>query len=111
MKTLFLAVLLTLATGCAADANRESSGNARASATSLELISRAAQHGEIDGDTATLYRVFAVVDDARLPERYRGNAPIRDGTSVLRDARSRFEGLRPEVQAELEPYLFPRGRP
>ncbi len=80
----------------------------RAEATSLDLISRAESAGEIDPDTATLYRVFAVVGDERLPQRFRGNVPIRDGTPVLRKARSRFPRLRPDVQEALRPYLFPK---
>ncbi len=76
--------------------------------TSLERIARAVEAGEIDPDTAEMYRVFAVVGDERLPERFRGTEPIRDGTPVLRHARSRFEELRPEVQEALRPYLFPK---
>jgi len=79
-------------------------------ATSLDRIARAVNAGEIDPDTATLYRVFAVVGDERLPQRFRGDVPIRDGTPVLREARSRFPRLRPDVQEALRPYLFPEER-
>jgi hypothetical protein len=78
--------------------------------TSLQLVAESLVRGEIDEDTATLYRVYSVVDDSKLPAAYRSNAPIRDGTSVLREARSRYSSLRSEIQEELEPYLFPRGK-
>lgn len=110
LRALILAALLALAAGCTAGSSVEPPRDPQAGVSSLELIARAAERGEIDSDTATLYRVFAVVGDERLPRRYRGDAPIRDGTSVLRDARSRFDELGAEVQAELEPYLFPRGQ-
>ena len=76
--------------------------------TSLELISEAVERGELDPDTAVLYRVYAVTDDTKLPARYRGEAPIKDGTLVLRHARSRYESLRPEIREALRPYLFPK---
>ena len=76
--------------------------------TSLELITEAVERGELDPDTAVLYRVYAVTDDAKLPARYRGEAPIKDGTPVLRHARSRYDSLRPEIREALRPYLFPK---
>lgn len=79
--------------------------------TSLKLVAEARERGEIDDDTATLYRVFAVKDGTRLPPQYRGSAPIRDGTTVLREAKARFPTLRPEIKEILEPYLFPKGSP
>jgi hypothetical protein len=79
--------------------------------SSLQLIAEALEKGEIDQDTATLYRVYAVFDDSKLPPGYRGSVPIKDGTPVLRDARRRYGSLRPQVQKALNPYLFPKGRP
>ncbi|MBE0617688.1 MAG: hypothetical protein IH608_07165 [Proteobacteria bacterium] len=83
----------------------------RSDKDSVQLIAEAVQRGDIDGDTATLYRVYAVVDDRKLPPEYRSTVPLRDGTPILRDARSRYEALRPEVREKLDPYLFPRGKP
>ena len=77
--------------------------------TSLQLIAEARQRGEIDDDAATLYRVYSVVDDSKLPPQYSGSLPMKDGTTVLRDAKSRFEALRPETREALRPYLFPKG--
>ncbi len=78
--------------------------------TSLELIARAEARGELDPDTAVLYRVYAVLDERKLPPEYRGTAPIKDATPVLRHARSRYDDLRPEIREALRPYLFPRER-
>jgi len=72
---------------------------------------RSAPAGELDEDTATVYRVFAVADDAKLPPQYRGALPIRDGTTILRSARDRYRNLRPETRALLRPYLYPKGEP
>ncbi len=77
-------------------------------ATSLDLIARAEERGEIDPDTAVLYRVYAVLDEEKLPVEYRGTAPIKDATPVLRHARSRYGELRPEIREALKPYLFPK---
>jgi len=83
----------------------------RSDKDSIQLIAEAVQRGEIDPDTATLYRVYAVVDDRKLPPEYRSTVSLRDGTPVLRDARSRYDGLRPDIREKLDPYLFPRGKP
>lgn len=88
------------------DASAPASGE-----TTLQLLAAAEAAGEIDADTAVEYRVYAVKDDAKLPDRYRGDRPMKDGTGVLRQARGRFPDLRPEVQERLRPYLYPEGRP
>jgi len=103
-------VLLLAAQACAPGAS-SSATPPRSDADTLRLIAEAVQRGEIDEDTATLYRVYAVKDAAKLPPEYRSTVPLKDGTPVLRDARARFDGLRPETQAELRPYLFPKGQP
>jgi hypothetical protein len=75
---------------------------------SLQLIAEAARRGEVDADTAVLYRVYAALDVEKLPPEYRGGRPLKDGTPILRDARARYDSLRPEIQAALRPYLFPK---
>ncbi len=77
----------------------------------LELIAEAREAGTLDPDTAVLYQVYAVKDRDKLPLEFRGERPIRDGTPVLRAARERYDGLRPEIREALRPYLFPEGRP
>lgn len=83
----------------------------RSDKDTIQLVAEAVERGEIDPDTATLYRVYAVVDERKLPPEYRSTVPLRDGTPVLRDARSRYQGLRPDIREKLDPYLFPRGKP
>ncbi|GAB4261863.1 MAG: hypothetical protein Kow0092_11730 [Deferrisomatales bacterium] len=78
--------------------------------SSLQLIAEAVDAGRIDEDTATLYRVYAAVAEEKLPAEYRGSVPMRDATPVLREARSRYDRLRPEIQDAVRPYLFPRRR-
>lgn len=114
-RALIVVVLFCLA-GCAAPGAGPGAATVGPAApvagkSSLELVAEALQRGEIDEDTATLYRVFAVADDAKLPPSYRGALPIRDGATILRSARDRYRGLRPETRALLRPYLFPRGEP
>jgi hypothetical protein len=79
--------------------------------TSLELIADAAARGELDADTAVLYRVYAVKDASKLPAPYRSSRPAKDGTAVLREAQAKFGELRPDVQQAVRPYLFPKGEP
>lgn len=112
MKT--LAVLLPLLLAAPAfglGSKPEPAADAQAGKTSLQLIAEALERGEIDEDTATLYRVYSVVDSSKLPPEYVGTRPMKDGTPVLRAARARYDSLRPETQQALRPYLFPRGNP
>ncbi len=113
MRLAALTLGLALAVGPALGLGRnpQAGPEAQEARSSLELIAEALERGEIDEDTAVLYRVYSVKDDAKLPARYRGVAPIRDGTPVLRDARGRYEGLRPETREALKPYLFERRTP
>ncbi|MBI5014690.1 MAG: hypothetical protein HZB55_04270 [Deltaproteobacteria bacterium] len=115
MRTTLLPLVLVPFLACAARVPAPPRGDAAVSAApvadrnSLELIADALQKGEIDEDTATLYRVFAVVGDEQLPPQFRGALPIRDGTTILRSARDRYRTLRPETRAALRPYLYPKG--
>lgn len=83
----------------------------RSDKDSVQLVAEAVRRGEIDPDQAVLYRVYAVMDHERLPPQFRSTVPLRDGTPILREARSRYPELRPEVREALDPYLFPGGRP
>ena len=111
MRTLWAACLfcLLVAPACALGTNPQV--QPRSDVDTLQLIAEAVQRGEIDPDTATLYRVYAVKNAAKLPPAYRSTVPLKDGTPILRDAQARFPKLRPEIQAELRPYLFPKGQP
>lgn len=111
LAVLLLCVLPLLACRTVSPAQSVSASQPSGEKTSLQLIAEARQRDEIDDDAATLYRVYSVVDDAKLPPQFKGTLPMKDGTTVMRDARSRFDTLRPETQEALRPYLFPRGRP
>ncbi|MHB8767010.1 MAG: hypothetical protein ACYDA8_22075 [Deferrisomatales bacterium] len=111
LSPLSLALVLLAAQALALGRAPEPVAPAPEPKSSLQLIAEALERGELDQDAAVLYRVYSVKDDAKLPERYRSAAPIRDGTPVLRDARDRYEGLRPETREALRPYLFPRRDP
>ena len=82
---------------------------ANAEKTSLQLIAEAVEAGELEPDRAVEYRVYAALDEEKLPQQYRGGRPMRDATGVLRQARGRFPELEPDAQERLRPYLFPRG--
>lgn len=115
MKWIALCMSLVSLAACAARAPEAPppvrSEAPAAGVSSLELVAEALQRGEIDEDAATLYRVYAVTDDSKLPPAYRGAAPIRDGTTILRSARDRYRTLTPETRALLRPYLYPKGEP
>ena len=105
------ALILVLGAQACALGNTSSCPPSGGEADTLQLIAEAVQRGEIDEDEATLCRVYAVKDAAKLPAAYRSTVPLRDGTPILRAALARFEALRPETQEALRPYLFPKGQP
>lgn len=109
MHLVLLLVCLSLAACHAGAQGAGSADGKRPRVTSLQLIAEARERGDLDDDRATLYRVYAVMDGAKLPTQYRGSAPQKDGTTVLRDAKARFPTLRPETRDLLRPYLFPKG--
>ena len=106
-----VALFLVLATQACVGAGNTPAPSPRVEADTLQLIAEAVQRGDIDEDAATLYRVYAVKDAAKLPSEYRSAVPLRDGTPILRAAQARFGDLRPETQEALRPYLFPKGQP
>ena len=70
IKVVSLSALLLLASVSCSSLCRVPQGSRSAAAeqkSSLQLISGALKSGEIDEDTATLYRVYSVFDEARLP--------------------------------------------
>ena len=82
-----------------------------ASGTSFELIEQALARGEIDEETALVYKVFAVYLDPRLPQRFNGNdSQVRD-TLITAEAGARWPSLSPATQALLAPFLLPPAAP
>ena len=79
--------------------------------SSEELIEQALADGEIDEETALVYKVYAAFADDRLPDLYRGDdSRVRD-SAVMRRAVEGFEALSPEAQAILRPFLLPPSAP
>ncbi len=85
--------------------------NSGSSDTSFELIEQALSRGEIDEETALVYKVFAVYLDQRLPERFIGDdSQVRD-TRITAEVLARWSSLSPTTQALLEPFLLPPAAP
>lgn len=75
--------------------------------TSLQRIDEAAAAGTIDGDTATVFKLYAIFGDARLPNEYRGVPDPESGAgeSFLREVRARFASMTPALQDAVGPFL------
>lgn len=76
--------------------------------SSEQLIDEALAAGQIDQETAIVYRVLASFDDPRLPQQYRGNAPIEAVDNfATADAMFRYDSLSPQAQEVVAPFLVP----
>lgn len=75
-----------------------------AAPSSLELVDRGLENGEIDYPTALVYRAYADLEDDRLPEKYRGapGAEAED-SSFFFDASA--DDLPADTKAALAPFL------
>ena len=71
--------------------------------SSSDLILAALAAGELDEPTAILYRLFAVVNDERLPEQYRGEWSEDDAAQVL--AVQGYDAFPQAIQEQLVPFL------
>ncbi len=74
--------------------------------STVELIQKASESGELDRDGALLYKAFAVFGDSRLPERFRSDRAMTEATSVLREIQREYDGLSPKTQKALKPFLL-----
>ena len=74
--------------------------------SAFTVIDQALADGEIDEETAILYRVYAAFGDDRLPNELDVGG-LMDAGAVLRDARERFDTLSPEAQQAIGPYFIP----
>lgn len=75
--------------------------------TSVTLIEQAQGRGEIDGETALIYRVFAAFADPRLPWRFRGDDSGVIDSDAVADATQTFDALSPLARETLVPFLIP----
>lgn len=74
---------------------------------SEDLIDRARERGEINAETALVYKVFALFDDTRLPARLRGDDRNVMDSNAVAEATQRFETLTPAARQTLVPFLIP----
>lgn len=79
--------------------------------TSGDLIEDALEAGDIDEETALLYRVYAEFGDERLPAQYEGDDRDLIHGDAVWDAVEQFDGLSPATQELLQPFLLPPNAP
>lgn len=76
--------------------------------SSFDRIDMALAGGSIDEETALVYSVYAMFQDDRLPDQYRGDdsggPPDNDS---LNEAAFLFDTLSPQAQGLLAPFLIP----
>jgi len=72
---------------------------------SLALIDQAEKKGELDLDTAWIYRFFALFNRKALPAPYQSATPIPDGDGTLAAFSAQKNKLKPETLKQLRPYL------
>jgi hypothetical protein len=75
---------------------------------SPDVIRQARLRGELDDETALVYRVWAVMDPERLPPKFSGRPRglVKSLTPLFLEVRSRWDELRPQAKAALVPYLL-----
>ena len=75
--------------------------------TTLQLIDGAVVKGEIDAETALLYKVYAFFGDPSLPAAYTGTRPGEHDHGFLREVVDQWSTLSPATQQLLAAYLAP----
>ena len=75
--------------------------------TSLDLIDQAVTDGELDSETALIYKTYAAFNDPRLPAEYAGDASGVVNPDFLWEATGNFDTLSPATQEILAPFLIP----
>lgn len=74
---------------------------------SLVLIEEAFQRGELDYETALLYKVYTLFAPERLPARFRSDTPGRSATMILVDVYRNRHTLNPHTRALLSEFIAP----
>jgi hypothetical protein len=72
-----------------------------------ELINAALENGEIEPETALIYKVYAQFSDARLPSIYQGSADLHTDSHIIDEVQAQFSTLSADTQATLIPFLVP----
>ena len=103
--------LLTASSGCNTVSSDEvSKATKKKRYNSIQLINKSLAEGKIDRDKAYLLKAYALFDVKKLPEEYRSDIPMKDGTMLIREIRRVFDELGAEAKAKIRPYLFTKGR-
>ncbi len=76
-------------------------------ASSFDLIQTAFEQGRIDAETALQYKVFAVFDDARLPQEYRSGDAGGEAGLFMNEVVAAFPTLSASAQAVVAPFFIP----
>ena len=74
--------------------------------SSETLIDQALAKGEINAETALIYRVLATFGDTRLPAAYKGDDSGVFETTALNEALAQFDSLSSAAQNTLTPFLL-----
>jgi len=72
--------------------------------SSLELIEQAYLRGELDYETALVYKVYSVFAPDRLPPQFRSDTPSRGATLVLAEVMSVWDSLSLETKTLLREF-------
>ncbi|MCK5085630.1 hypothetical protein KAK05_02880, partial [Candidatus Parcubacteria bacterium] len=72
---------------------------------SLDLIDLVLAEGEIDRETALVYKMYAIFGDEKLPSEYASEVMMLGANEAFIEIREEFGSLSPETQVLLSPYL------
>ena len=97
---LFFVAFSTLAPGAANAADTIAEATAQPT-----LLARAVGAGQLDPQTALIYRAYAITDDARLPARYAAARDEEDVFDLIADAAALAPHLSAQAKAQLRPFL------
>jgi hypothetical protein len=75
--------------------------------TTFQLIDGGVVKGEIDAETALLYKVYATFGDPRLPQAYVGDPPGQQDHGLMMEVADLWPSLSGPTQLLLEPFLTP----
>lgn len=75
--------------------------------STVDLINRAYQNGEIDYDERVLYIVYSIYTPEALPEEYLSDVPVKSATPLILEIQRNWDRLSPETQEKISPYIQP----
>jgi hypothetical protein len=113
---ILLMTLVLLLSACSPKVSSPSQNPIQATATATtypgapksdDLINDALSKGEIDPQTALMYKVYAQFSDPRLPAAFKGSADLHTDSHIIDQLQADFPTLSPETQAAMLPFLMP----